>query len=84
MSAFEDELKVLLIEELMLEDVEPDDLAPEAPLFETLALDSIDALEIAMIVKREYGVHLKADDERNKEIFATLRSLAAYVDDHRK
>lgn len=83
-AAFEHELKNLLIEALMLEDVTADDIDSTAPLFETLGLDSIDALEISMIINKQYGVHLQADDERNRRIFATLRSLAEYVLEHRK
>jgi len=81
--AFETELKELLIDALMLEDVTAEDIDSEAPLFDTLGLDSIDALEIAMIINKEYGVHLQADDERNHAIFKTVRSLADYVQKNR-
>lgn len=75
-----EELKILLIEELMLEDIEPDDIAPDEPLFsEGLGLDSIDALEIAVILDRRYGIKITADDNRNQAIFASLNSLAEFV-----
>jgi len=81
---FETELAQLLIQTLDLEDISPADIAPEAPLFgfgepDSLGLDSIDALEIALALGKTYGVQLKADDENNKETFRCLRSLAAYV-----
>ncbi len=79
-----DELKNLLIDGLHLEDVTPDDIDPEAALFgEGLGLDSIDALEIAVILDKQYGVRVASDDERNPEIFATLASLTAFVEANR-
>ena len=78
------ELKALLIEELHLEDVEPDDILLEEPLFgEGLGLDSIDALEIAVLLDRKYGVRISSGDDRNLEIFASLGSLANYVAENR-
>ena len=74
------ELKTLLIEGLHLEDVEPDDIDVDEPLFgDGLGLDSIDALEIAVILDRKYGVRIVSGDERNPEIFASLKSLAGFV-----
>lgn len=53
----------------MLEDVVPDEIEDEAPLFgEGLGLDSIDALELALAIHKEFGVRTSADDERNREI----------------
>lgn len=82
-TALEAEIAALLIETLNLEDLEVDEIAPEAPLFGTeddgLGLDSIDALEIAQALATTYQVQLKADDENNKAIFRSLRSLADYV-----
>ncbi len=80
----ETELKELIIEALMLEDVSVDDIESEEPLFvEGLGLDSIDALELAMAIDKKYGVRIKADDEENRTIFSNVRSLAAYVGQHR-
>ena len=76
-------LATLICDVLNLEDVGPADINPGEPLFgDGLGLDSIDALEIAVAVAQEYGVHLKAEDENSKEIFATLGSLAAHIDQH--
>ncbi len=75
-----DELKQLLIQGLHLEDVSPEDIDPEAPLFgEGLGLDSIDALEIGVMLDRKYGIKLVSNDDRNAKIFASLRSLAEFV-----
>ena len=79
-----DELKALLISELNLEDVTPDDIDANAPLFrDGLGLDSIDALELAVILDKKYGIKIKSSDERNKEIFSSLNALADFVTDKR-
>lgn len=79
----EAELAVLLVDSLNLE-VMPSDISPTAPLYgEGLGLDSIDILEVALEVSRKYGFQLRSDDERNQQIFESLRSLAAHVAQHR-
>ena len=79
-----DELKGLLISELNLEDITPDDIDPSAPLFrDGLGLDSIDALELAVVLDKKYGIKIKSSDERNKEIFSSLNSLADFITDNR-
>lgn len=79
----EQELKELIIEALMLEDLSADDIETDEPLFvDGLGLDSIDALELAMAIDKKYGVRIKADDEQNRSIFANVRSLATYVGQH--
>ena len=78
------ELKKLLIEGLLLEDITPDSIDPDEPLFgEGLGLDSIDALEIAVLLDREYGVKITSEDNRNQEIFASLNSLAVFISSNR-
>jgi acyl carrier protein len=80
---FEQEIARLLVETLQLE-MDPRDIDPEAPLFnEGLGLDSIDALEIALVVAHQFGLDLKAEDERNEQIFASLRSLTRYIETQR-
>jgi len=82
--ANERELAELIITALNLEGVSPDDIDPQAPLFKTgLALDSIDALELALEISKRYGFQLRSDDENNVRIFASLRSLAAHIAEHR-
>jgi acyl carrier protein len=78
------ELKLLLINELNLEDISPADIDADAPLFrEGLGLDSIDALELAVILDQKYGVKIKSDDKRNTEIFSSLSALADFVSENR-
>ena len=82
--ALENEIKKLIIELLSLEDVTPADIEPEAALFvEGLGLDSIDALEIAMALEERYGVKIGEDPEQNQQIFASVRKLAAFVNENR-
>lgn len=76
----EDELRELIVEGLVLKDVEPEDIKAEEPLFvEGLGLDSVDALELAMLIQKEYGIKIRGDDEENQEHFQSLRSLATFV-----
>lgn len=78
------QLKTMLIEGLRLEDVTPDDLSADVALFGGgLGLDSIDALEIGVMLDRQYGVKITSGDERNNQIFASLRSLAEFVANNR-
>jgi acyl carrier protein len=77
------EVARLIVSALSLE-VAPEDIEPEAPLFnDGLGLDSIDALEMALAVSKAYDVKLRSDDERNHRIFSSLRSLAAHIEKHR-
>lgn len=79
-----EELKHLIVEALALEDVTPAQIETEAPLFvEGLGLDSIDALEIAMALEERYGVTLDDDPDNNREIFQSVKSLAAFVTENR-
>lgn len=84
MSDLYDEMRALIVESLMLEDVTPSEIDVEAPLFrEGLGLDSIDALELAMAIHQRFGVKIAADDERNRAIFFSVSSLCDYVSEHR-
>ncbi|MBM4335251.1 MAG: acyl carrier protein [Deltaproteobacteria bacterium] len=76
----EAELKKLIVEALVLEDIAPEEIETEAPLFvEGLGLDSIDALELAMALEERYGVKIEDDPETNRQIFASVKSLADFV-----
>lgn len=82
-SALIRELAGLIVAALNLE-VPAADIGPDEPLYgEGLGLDSIDILEIALVVSKQYGVQLRADSEDNARIFASLRQLAEYVNAHR-
>lgn len=74
----------LILQCLDIDDVDWNEINPNAPLFDptvnsSLGLDSIDALEISLAIATEYGVQLEADNEDNKEIFFSLRSLTKYI-----
>ena len=85
MNELEQNIKELIVEALMLDDVTPAQIETDAPLFvEGLGLDSIDALELAMAIDKKFGVRIRADDEQNRQIFASVKSLAAYVAEHQK
>lgn len=84
MLALEPEIKQLIISTLSLEDVSPEDIDPEAPLFnEGLGLDSIDALELGLALQKRYGVALAADSQETRQHFASVRALSAFVASHR-
>ncbi len=77
------ELARLIVVTLNLE-VQAEDMDPGAPLYaEGLGLDSIDVLEIALAVSKTYSVKLRSDDENNREIFNSLRSLNRHIQQHR-
>lgn len=77
-------LKQQLIEALNLEDVAPDDIETEMPLFgDGLGLDSIDALEIILLLEREYGIRIDNPAE-GKSIFYSVQTLADYIVQHKR
>lgn len=76
-------LKQEIIEVLNLEDVQPDDIDNDAPLFgEGLGLDSIDALELIVLMEKNYGIKLQ-DPARGKEIFKSVNVMADYIQKNR-
>ncbi|MFZ1324624.1 MAG: phosphopantetheine-binding protein [Candidatus Contendobacter sp.] len=80
LSPFELEVARLLVETLHLEEVQPETIAPDEPLFgEGLGLDSIDALELALAISKTYGFQLRSDDKDNRRVFASLRALSAHI-----
>ncbi len=79
-----EKLKVQIIEQLNLEDVEPDEIDAEEPLFgDGLGLDSIDALELIVLLEKEYGIKIENPKE-GQEIFYSVKSLAEYIQAHQK
>jgi acyl carrier protein len=85
MENLDDEIKRLLIETLQLEDVAPADIDAQAPLFgEGLGLDSVDALEIAVALKRRYGLQLSPNSQETRKYFASVRTLAEMLSLHRQ
>lgn len=78
------ELKSLLVSELNLEDITPDQIDADAPLFgEGLGLDSIDALELAVILDKKYGIKIQSSDDLNEQIFSSLNALATFILENR-
>ena len=78
------ELKEEIIDALNLEEVTPADIDNDAPLFgEGLGLDSIDALELIVLLEKKYGIRLSNPQER-KEVFKSVAVRAGYVKDNRK
>ncbi|MBR1502575.1 MAG: acyl carrier protein [Prevotella sp.] len=79
-----EELKKKIIEVLNLEDVQPEDIDNDAPLFGAgLGLDSIDALELIVMLEKNYGIKVK-DASAGKEIFKSVNTIAAFVEANRK
>lgn len=77
------EIAELMVQALNL-DVTATEIDPEAPLYgDGLCLDSIDILEVALVVSKRYGLQLKADSENNHQIFSSLRNLAEHVATHK-
>lgn len=81
MSSFAEELKHLIIDVLALEDLSAADIADDMPLFgEGLGLDSIDALELGLALKKRYDIHLNAESEDTKRHFQSVASLVALIE----
>lgn len=84
LETLEEEIKKLIVEALFLEDLRPEDIDAGESLFETgLGLDSIDALEIAVVLEARYGIVMGEDADANRERFESVRSLARFVAESR-
>ena len=79
------ELKALIVSALGLEDIKPEDIETDAPLFvDGLGLDSIDALELGLAIKKKkYGITMSAENEENKKHFASVAALADFIAAHK-
>jgi len=74
-------IKELIISALELEDIKPENIVDSDPLFgEGLGLDSIDALELGVALKKKFGVKFSAENADNKKHFASVNALAAYIE----
>ena len=84
METLHQELKEFIIETMNLEDITPADIGDDMQLFGEagLALDSIDALELVLALKKKYGVVLEANDEKSREHLRSVASLAALIKAH--
>ncbi len=84
MQTLERQLKELIVRELHLDDVTPDSIDSETPLFgEGLGLDSVDALELAMAIQNAFGVEINPDDAEQRSVMTSVRRLAAYIEELR-
>ena len=80
MDELKQEIKELIISSLELEDVKPENIKDDAPIFGTgLGLDSIDALELGVAIKKKFGVKLSAENEDSKKHFASVNALAEFI-----
>ena len=76
-----EEIKKLIIESLALEEITPEDIKDDEPLFnEGLGLDSIDALELGMAIKRKYNISMEEDKDVNKKHFYSVNTLSEFVE----
>ena len=81
----EDKVKEIIVSSLELEEVAPSDIETDAPLFgDGLGLDSIDALELGMAIKREFGIAFSKDPAVNKRTFHSVKTLADYIEEAAK
>jgi len=79
-----EKLRIEIIKQLNLEDLKPEDIDPDAALFgEGLGLDSIDALELIVLLEKNYGIKIE-DPKDGKRIFASIRTMAKYIQDNQK
>ncbi|MDT8393468.1 MAG: phosphopantetheine-binding protein [Bacteroidales bacterium] len=77
-------LKVEIIEVLNLEEMEPEDIESDAPLFgDGLGLDSIDALELIVLLEKNYGIKIE-DPKDGRKIFYSVRTMAEFITEHQK
>lgn len=84
MADLESDIKKLIIDALMLEGVTPDEIASDEPLFvEGLGLDSIDALELGVALRKKYGIKIEATSDKIKAHFYSVQSLARFIDSQR-
>ncbi|MCG9623690.1 phosphopantetheine-binding protein [Vibrio mediterranei] len=80
MEALQNQIKQLIIDSLNLEDITIDDIETDAPLFgDGLGLDSIDALELGLAIKKRFNIVIDADDTNTREHFASVANLAKYI-----
>ena len=80
MEKLHQELKKLIVDTLNLEDISPDEIVTEDPLFiDGLGLDSIDALELGLAIKQRYNIQISPETDAMKEHFYSVRTLADYI-----
>jgi len=84
MMDIKEKLKQVLIDELNLEDVTPEEIGDEEPLFgDGLGLDSLDAVELVVVIQKHFGVEIK-DMEEGRPALQSISSLAAFIEDKKQ
>jgi len=84
MEELTEKLKKEIIEVLNLEDIKPEDIDVDAPLFgDGLGLDSIDALELIVLLEKNYGIKIE-DPKEGRKIFTSVRTMADFILEHQK
>ena len=79
--SIKEDIKKLIIESLALEEITPEDIKDDEPLFnEGLGLDSIDAFELGMAIKRKYNISMEEDKDVNKKYFYSVNTLSDFVE----
>ncbi len=85
MTDLETEIKILIVDSLMLEDIKPEEIASEEPLFvEGLGLDSIDALELGVAIRKKFGIKIESVNDDIKTHFRSVQSLAKFIESKKK
>ncbi|HEY9030679.1 MAG TPA: phosphopantetheine-binding protein [Kangiella sp.] len=84
MKSLENEIKTVIIDSLDLEDINIDDIETDEPLFgDGLGLDSIDALELGLALKKKFDIKLDSDSEESKKHFYSVSTLATFIEQQR-
>lgn len=83
MTELEEKLKMQIIEQLNMEDIEPDEFDVNEPLFgESIGLDSIDSLELIVLLEKEYGIKI-SDARQGKEVLFSIATMAKHIEEHK-
>ena len=81
MENLKQQIKELIVSALELEDIKPENISDTEPLFvQGLGLDSVDALELGIALKKKFGFKFSSDNEENKKHFSSIEALAAYIE----
>ena len=84
MTALAEEVKLLIIDTLNLEDMTPEDIENDEALFgDGLGLDSIDALELGVAIKKKYNITINSDDENTKTYFESVNNLVKFIQENK-
>jgi acyl carrier protein len=83
MTELEEKLKLQIMEQLNMEDLEPDEIDVNEPLFgEAIGLDSIDSLELIVLLEKEYGIKI-SDARQGKEVLYSISTMAKYIEENK-